>query len=125
MIDFIKNNLGKTTFIFLMAMLTVSQISKNVGFCSVQMRFISDQEYIEMMLEYPYKHRIKLTHVDTSVKTYIKNHPNCCKIKTTSTFDLLDMSAREVYINYPVKKEAIEKKSMGSDPIDLGYCPAS
>jgi hypothetical protein len=105
---FIKSNSGKVVLFILIMALLILEIIKRSGFCAAQMRFISDEEYIEMMLDYPYKHRLKLTHADTSVKTYIKNHPSCCKIKTTSTFDLLDMSARKVYINYPVKKEAIE-----------------
>lgn len=129
-------------FVLLMFFLMVGRVSNSVGFCTTQMRFISDDELIEMYLYSAYKNTIKLTPSDTSVKAYIKNHPSCCKIETTFILDLLDMSARKLYINYPIRPEAIvdrggaefeekyfsisacgeqlesKAKSMGSDSID-------
>lgn len=112
MIGFLRNNLGKTALIFLIVMLALSQVSKSVGFCSTQMRFISDEEYIEMMLKSPYRHKIKLTPTDTSVKAYIKNHPSCCRLDNDSDLFYTGLFSKVygvIHVNYPLKDDLLKE----------------
>lgn len=108
MIKFIVNKPVLSLVFCVIIIFALIQVSKSVGFCSARVQLISDESYIEMALEHSFENRVKRTQSDVSVKAYIKNHPKCCEIKTTSPLDLLDSSAREVYLNYPVKGDVIQ-----------------
>lgn len=105
---FIKKHPFLSFFCLLLFWVLMIRVSNSLGFCSAQMRFISDDELLEMTLKPYYETDIELLPEDTSVKAYINNHPDCCYIRNTMFFDLLDRTAKKITLKYLISDEALQ-----------------
>lgn len=86
----------------------IPEITRKIGFCAAQSRFVSDDVIFEAVVKH-YFDEIKLMPADTSVKTYIKNHPQCCQVKDNSELfykGLFSKIYKVVHLNY-VSKDAL------------------
>ena len=57
----------------------LTQFAEGFGFCFEREKTLSNQELLEVALQKPFQRAYKLPN-DDSIKSYLKNHPNCCKV---------------------------------------------
>lgn len=57
----------------------LTKFAEGSGICFEREKVLSDQELMEVALQKPFQRAYKLPE-DDSIKSYLKNHPNCCKV---------------------------------------------
>ena len=76
-----KNIYSLITLIILVVGIPIllSKFSEGSGFCFEREKILSDKELMEVAFQKPFQRAYKLPE-DDSIKSYLKNHPNCCSV---------------------------------------------
>lgn len=92
-------------------------IADQPGYCSKQKRILSDEEYFQIVLGDLMKSDVmKLEPSETTVQTYLTNHPKCCHVyrgdNPVVDRGLFNSDGVEVLITYELSEAG--KKHMGA-----------